>query len=117
MNPETYSENDKIWRFSGAVIDCERHMQYSWPETVPVYAGGVLIGFASIVPQGRGLVAHASVRYDLPERLDHDTGQELVLFPLSVARTKNKTVRRIHSLHLTPAPKGDKRAISTLEEL
>jgi hypothetical protein len=75
------SEDVKLWRVTCKLTHVARDEQASWPEIVPVYSGSRQIGAASIYPKGDALYAKATLTYDLPERLDHDNGAQLTLFP------------------------------------
>ena len=73
------AEDVKLWRFTGKVDVVFREESWSWPDIVPVYSGEAVIGAATILPVGEGLVANVTATYDLPERLDFENGEVFTL--------------------------------------
>lgn len=80
----------KLWRFRADVLRrFEPDALYLYRNPVPVVAGQQLVGFAAIGaeehysrnPPPHRIWADAAVEYELPERLDVETGRRLFLLP------------------------------------
>jgi hypothetical protein len=103
----------KIWRVSGVVVDdVKRHERFWWPEVVPVVDGldgsGEPIGAATLTLNGNSIVAHASVDYNTPQRLDFGNGTDLFFsFMEDYAHPDYPDCTRINSLYLDNDPKSD----------
>lgn len=96
------AEDVKLWRFTGKVDVVFREESWSWPDVVPVYSGEAVIGAATILPVGEGLVANVTATHDLPERLDFENGEVFTL--LASKSFDNPDVIRIKHLKLVRFP-------------
>lgn len=118
------SEDVKFWHITGvAVPHVSKFERVSWPDIVPVFSGGAVIGAARLFPKGKDIVATVTLPYETPERLDSENGKDFALYPdlhhsvrLDSDPYNPDMLMRVRALELIALAKYHNYPISTLEE-